>query len=86
MTGKEHFQSLAVLTVVFLLKIKLMAIDVLDINWSLLEAEISNSRCDGNGCHGHGHIANIPHLLDLHGNWFHAPGRPPAPAPGSGSR
>ena len=32
---------------------KLMSIDVLNINLTLLVAEISNSYCDGNGRHGH---------------------------------
>ena len=54
---------------------KLMAIDVLNINCSLLEAEISSSYCDGNGHYGH--VANIPHLLDLHGNRLPTPRRPP---------
>ena len=57
---------------------KLMAIDMLNINWSLLEAEISSSCCDGNGRHGH--VANIPHFLDLYNTAIESPpqgGLPP---------
>ena len=50
---------------------------MLNINYSLVLAEISNSYGDGNGRHGH--VANIPHLLDLYSNRIPAPGRPPAP-------
>ena len=32
---------------------KLMSIDMLNINYSLLEAEISNSYCEGNSRHGY---------------------------------
>ena len=38
-----------------------MAIDMLNINYSLLVAEISNSYCDGNGRHGH--VAITPHAV-----------------------
>ena len=38
---------------------------------------ISNSYCERNGRHGH--VANVPHLLDLYGNRVPAPERPPAP-------
>ena len=61
-----------------------MATDVLNINLinlSLVEAEISNSYCDGNGRHGR--VANLPHLLDLYDNRLPAPRRPPAPGSGS---
>ena len=54
-----------------------MSIDMLNINYSLLLAEISSSYSDGNGRHGN--VANIPHLLDLYSNRVPAPGRPPAP-------
>ena len=56
-----------------------MTIDMLNIKWSLLEADISNSYCDGNvrnGC-----VANVPHLLDLYNNWL--PGAAKTSAPGS---
>ena len=56
---------------------KLMSIDMLNIKYTLVLAEISNSYGDGNGHHGH--IANIPHLLDLYSNRVPVPGRPPAP-------
>ena len=56
---------------------KLISIDMLNINYNLVLAEISNSCGDGNGLHGH--VANIPHLLDLYSNRVPAPGRPPAP-------
>ena len=56
---------------------KLTAIDMVKINYSLVVAEISNSYCNRNGSHGH--VANIPYLLDLYGNRVPAPGRPPAP-------
>ena len=39
---------------------------MLNINWSLVEAEISNSYCDGN--YRRGCVANGPHLLHLYGN------------------
>ena len=50
---------------------------MLNINYTLVLAEFSNSYGDGNGRHGH--VANIPHLLDLYSNRVPAPGRPPAP-------
>ena len=52
----------------------LMSIDILNINYSLLVTEISNSYGEENGHHGH--VANIPHLLDLYGNRVPGPGRP----------
>ena len=58
---------------------KLMTIDMLNINSSLVEAEISNSYCDRNGRHGC--IANVPHLLDLYRNRL--PGAGKASAPGN---
>ena len=47
---------------------KRMTIDVLnlDIKSSSVVAKISNSYYDGNDRHGH--VANVPHLLDLNGN------------------
>ena len=54
-----------------------MSIDMLNINYTVVLAEISNSYGNGNGRHGH--VANIPHLLDLYSNRVPAPGRPPAP-------
>ena len=52
---------------------KLMTIDVLNINLSSVEAEISHSYCDGNGYHGQ--VTNVPYLLDLHGNRLPGAGR-----------
>ena len=56
---------------------KLMTIDVLRINLSSAETKISNSCCVGNGRHGH--VANVPHLLDLYGNRPPDAGRASAP-------
>ena len=45
---------------------KLMSINVLNINLSLVRVEISNSYCNGNAHHGR--IASAPHVLGLYGN------------------
>ena len=56
-----------------------MTIDMLNIKWSLLEADISNSYCNGNVRHGC--VANVPHLLDMYDNRL--PGAAKASAPES---
>ena len=61
-----------------------MSIDMLNINYTVVLAEFSNSYGDGNGRHGH--VANMPHLLDLYSNRVPAPGRPPVPGSPSESR
>ena len=60
--NEEHLTPLPVATA----NKKLLAIDMLNISWSLVEAEISNSYCGGNGRHGC--VAGVPHLFDLYGN------------------
>ena len=63
--NEEHICTLGS-GIIYIPNQKLMAIDMLNINSSLLEAEKSSSYCDGNGRHGR--VADMPHLLNLHGN------------------
>ena len=77
-TGKEPFRPLTVDTIVK----NLMAVDMLNINWTSEEVEISNSYCDENARHGH--VVCVPHLLDLYDNRLPCARR--ASTPGSGSR
>ena len=54
-----------------------MAVDVLNINWSLVETKISNSYCDGNARHDH--VASVHPLLDLYDNRLPGAGRASVP-------